>query len=113
MKASLGMHDAALEDFDEAISLDPSFADAYTNRGQAKFDLGMHEEAVADHGEAIRLRPDFAEAYFNKALARIKLGQTSEAAADLEAAREHAAYPELLKAIDEAEAHIKGSAGSQ
>ncbi len=54
--------------YTEAIRLKPNFAEAYTNRGnarRAKVDL---DGALTDYAEAIRLEPDFAKPYHNRAM---------------------------------------------
>ena len=43
----------ALHDFEAAIQLDPSFADAYNGRGYARLRLGEHRDAVADADAAL------------------------------------------------------------
>jgi tetratricopeptide (TPR) repeat protein len=43
----------ALHDFEAAIQLDPSFADAYNGRGYARLRLGEHRDAVADAEKAL------------------------------------------------------------
>ena len=49
----------ALHDFEAAIRLDPSGADAYNGRGSARLRFGEHREAVADAEKALSLgKPD-------------------------------------------------------
>ena len=43
---------AALEDFNMAIKKDPEFAEAYYNRGMAKYALGYATEACEDWKKA-------------------------------------------------------------
>jgi tetratricopeptide (TPR) repeat protein len=47
----------ALRDFEQAIRLDPSLADALAGRGTARVGLGEYREAVADAESAARLDP--------------------------------------------------------
>ena len=56
----------ALASFDRAIALDPQFAEAHTNRGDALVNLRRAEEALASYQRAIAVKPDFAEAYRNR-----------------------------------------------
>jgi len=56
----------AIEDYNEAIRLDPKFALAYNNRGAAYGDKNERDRAIADYSEAIRLDPKYAEAYYNR-----------------------------------------------
>ena len=46
--AKLGQYQRAIEDYDEAICLDPEFARAYTNRARAYSLLGEDKEAQED-----------------------------------------------------------------
>lgn len=46
---------------DEALRLNPNFAEAYRNRGVTKAKLGKHEEAIAELKQAMRLKPEFKE----------------------------------------------------
>ena len=54
-RGRLGKHNAALEDFDEAVRLNPQDAVALRKRGVAKGYLSDHAGALADFDEAIRL----------------------------------------------------------
>ena len=66
----------------EAIRLKPDDAEAYNNRGNAKFDLGDKQGAIADYNQAIRLKPDYALAYFNRGVAKYELGDRQGALND-------------------------------
>jgi len=57
----------ALRDFEEAIRLDPSNADAYNGRGLAKVALGQHQEAVADAFKALELGEPTPRRLYNAA----------------------------------------------
>ena len=48
----------AIKECNKAISFNPNSAEAYNNRGLAKFELGQYEEAIKDYDEAIRLSPN-------------------------------------------------------
>ena len=58
--------DRAIVDYNEAIRLDPKFAQAYSSRGLAYYQKGDLDRAIADYGEAIRLDPKYAYAYNNR-----------------------------------------------
>ena len=77
-----------MQDFDDAISLDPTMALAYNNRGLAYVKLGQHEKAIADLTEAIRLNPQLAVAYNLRALAHAGLERYREAQQDVDEATE-------------------------
>jgi len=51
----LGQLEWALEDYDEAIHLNPEYAYAYNNRGLAYKELGQKAEAIADFEKSITL----------------------------------------------------------
>jgi tetratricopeptide (TPR) repeat protein len=77
-----------IEDYDNALRLNPNIADAYNNRGVAKKHLGRFSEAIADYDQAILLKPDFAVAYFNRGDAKKALGQYENALKDFDKAIE-------------------------
>ena len=84
-----GQHEKAIQDYDEAIRLNPQFADAYYNRGTAYGrDLGQYGKAIKDFDEAIRLNPHDADAYYNRGAAYAKLGQQEQADRDFAKAKE-------------------------
>ncbi len=62
-----GDYDAAIDDFSEAIRLNPNSAIAYNNRGFSWARKGAHEKAINDYSEAIRHDPTLTFAYFIRA----------------------------------------------
>jgi len=72
----------AIEYLNNAIKLQPDYADAYADRGLAYVDLGHHQRAIEDYNQAIRLQPDDATAYNNRGIAYKKLGQHQRAIED-------------------------------
>ncbi|MBD2414178.1 tetratricopeptide repeat protein [Nostoc calcicola FACHB-3891] len=58
----------AIEDYNEAIKINPNFAKAYYNRGNAHYDLGEKQEAIEDYNQAIKLNSKYAEAYYQHGL---------------------------------------------
>jgi lipoprotein NlpI len=56
----------ALSDCNEAIRLDPAYAVAYLNRGNAYMNDGDFERALEDFNEAIRIDPQNAWAYTSR-----------------------------------------------
>jgi protein O-mannosyl-transferase len=64
-----GNHDHAIEDFNQAIRLNPHYFEAYDNRGFAYSCKGDHDRAIEDHTAAIKLNPRDALAYNNRGLA--------------------------------------------
>jgi len=62
-----------IENYGEAIQLDPDFAPAYNNRGVAYTALGQFGLAVVDYTFAIQLQPDYAAPYFGRGLAYLEI----------------------------------------
>jgi len=50
----------------EAIKFKPEYAEAFYNRGYAKFKLNDYQGSLADYTEAIRLKADYAEAFYGR-----------------------------------------------
>jgi hypothetical protein len=70
--------DEALSSYDRAISLNPNYAEAYSNRGIILQYFNRFDEALMDYNHAIALKPDYYEAYFNKSLLKIIKGDYLE-----------------------------------
>lgn len=83
-----GNHHQAIEDYGEAIYLDPSHGWAYNNRCWSRGLLRQSTEALQDCDEAFRLLPDRSEILDSRALAYWQLGELDLARADLARARE-------------------------
>ncbi len=81
-KYESGNYEGAVEDFNQAIKLDPQNALAYNRRGDAYYRLGDYEQAQADSSQAILLNPQDANAYFDRGFAFSELGKYKEAIAD-------------------------------
>ena len=78
----------AIADFDQAIRLDPAYADAFNNRGVAYAGKGDPAHAVADFDRAVQIDPHYAIAIFNRGLAYRAMGREAEAARDFAAAKQ-------------------------
>jgi lipoprotein NlpI len=57
-----GHMDQAVEDFDQALKLNPNFTLAYLNQGIAYYEKGNLDRAFSDYNIAIELDPQLAQA---------------------------------------------------
>jgi tetratricopeptide (TPR) repeat protein len=78
------MIERAFADFDEALRLDPDYADAFNNRGTTWSDRRHYRKALADYAEAVRLDPKHAIAFDNRGKTWANLGEYEKALADFE-----------------------------
>src|SRR5215471_14465465 len=76
----------AIADYNEAIRIDPDYADAFYGRGNAWSEKFDDARALADYNEAIRLDPNHAAALNNRGAAWLAMGQNDRAVADFSAA---------------------------
>lgn len=76
----------ALDDYDKAISLQPSNAVAWYNKGNMLFELGDFTSAIASYTKAIELEPSMGEAYYNRGYIYLKMGNQQAGTADLSTA---------------------------
>lgn len=51
----------ALAAYEQALQLDPTFAEAYNGKGRAYYYLARYHEALASFEQAIRLKPDYVD----------------------------------------------------
>jgi len=81
-----GKLDEALRDFDQAIRLEPAFAEAHNSRATVLQALGRRDQAVAAFDVAVALKPAFVEAHNNRGVVLAELGRLVEALASYEKA---------------------------
>ena len=60
----------AIKDYDQAIKLNPKFANAYLNRGYVKYKIKDYNGAIDDYNHAISLKPKNEKAYYARANAK-------------------------------------------
>jgi lipoprotein NlpI len=77
-----GDNDRAIQDYDQAIRLDPDAALARNNRGSAYQHKGDYERALRDYNDAIRLDSSFAVAFGNRGRVHHFHGNYAPAIAD-------------------------------
>jgi regulator of sirC expression with transglutaminase-like and TPR domain len=79
---SRGDYVTAIEEYSQAIRLDPNYVIAYVSRGNAYNGKKDYDRAVADYTQAIRLDPNYTWAYYNRGLAYTNKGDHDRAIAD-------------------------------
>ncbi len=87
----------AIDQYREALKIQPNYVVAHNNLGTALCDQGHVEDAIAELDEAIRLKPDYAEAYNSLGVAFAKQQRFDEAIAQYQKA--------LALEPDDAKAH--------
>ncbi len=66
----------AIENFTQALKLDPNNAQIYYYRGLAKTEVEAHKGAIEDFTQAIRLNPKYVDAYYQRGYVRYALGDS-------------------------------------
>ena len=79
---NLGDKAGAIKHYTQAIPTNPQDAEAYYNRGVAKYKSGDKAGAIADFTQAITINPQDAEAYIYRGIAKSKSGDKAGAIAD-------------------------------
>ena len=69
----------AMNDFNEALKIDPGYKNAYLNRGIVKIDMLDYDGAIADFNFTLSLDPKSGEAYYYRGNAWSKLNKPAEA----------------------------------
>lgn len=65
--------EGALQDFDNAISIEPDNCELYLNRGYIRQLSGDLSGALEDYNSSLRIRPNYAYAYNNRAVLRVAM----------------------------------------
>jgi tetratricopeptide (TPR) repeat protein/S1-C subfamily serine protease len=86
IRSDLGDNQAAIADFDLAITLHPSYDSAYYNRGLVKYNVNQKKSAIIDFDRAITINPQLAQAYVNRGIIKSDLKQYKEAMVDYDRA---------------------------
>jgi len=81
-----GKHAEAIEAYDEAIRMDPEFAQAWSDKGNALDELNRSDEAIEAYNKALEIDPQDAMTWYHKGLALASQGE----------------YDESIKAFDKA-----------
>lgn len=77
--AEEGRKQDAIEEYTEAIKMDPDYAAAYNNRGNLYRNLKEHGKAFEDYSKAIELDPNYAIVYNNLGILYKDLGDRENA----------------------------------
>jgi len=80
-RADLNDSRGAINDYSQALRLQPRYFEAHFDRGLAELDIGDNQQAIADLSVAIRLKPD-GDAYLNRGAAYARSGDLTSAIAD-------------------------------
>ncbi len=56
----------AISELNKAIDVNPKYADAYNNRGNAYDDIDQYDQAISDYNKAIEIEPRNAITYNNR-----------------------------------------------
>jgi tetratricopeptide (TPR) repeat protein len=83
-----GEYGKAIEDFGEAISINPVFTLSYFNRAIALKKMGEIEKAIQDYNKVINIDPGHAQAYCNRGVAFAESGRHDDAVNDFDKAIE-------------------------
>ncbi|MBM4287296.1 MAG: tetratricopeptide repeat protein [Deltaproteobacteria bacterium] len=102
-----GLYDQAIARFNEALAIDPEFAEAYFNRGLVFALKKQDTAAVADFTRALQFEPLRADIYYQRGAALTRLEQFSRAISDFNKALEISPNsPEIYQARDMATAKM-------
>ncbi|OWS70081.1 tetratricopeptide repeat protein [Polynucleobacter campilacus] len=66
--------EAAIQAYDQALVIEPNFAEAYCNKAGCLEQIGAYEDAIAACKKALCIDPNFATAHWNLAFCYLLLG---------------------------------------
>src|SRR3954471_14324910 len=82
MNLQMARVDASRKDFERAIKMDPSYADAYNNLGAVYYHDHQLKEAIKQYQKAIAINPAFATYHSNLGTAYMERKEFDKAAAE-------------------------------
>jgi WD40 repeat protein/Tfp pilus assembly protein PilF len=86
-RAIVGELQPALADCNEALKLEPAYANALDSRAFAYLKLGELDNAIADYDAALKLDPRNEYSLYGRGIARLKKGDEQGGSADIDAAK--------------------------
>ena len=86
--------EAALNDFDKALSIEPNNSYGYCNRAVAYNYMRDFNKSISESTLAVEINPQLPEAYVVRGIAKVQMGAVSAADLDFEVA-ESMAYKRL------------------
>jgi tetratricopeptide (TPR) repeat protein len=86
MKIKLQKYKSAIEDLDQIIEIDDTFAAAFEKRGLAHRENGQFKAAISDFAKAIKLQPENMQAIHEKGIAHRLLKEYKESLDSFDAA---------------------------
>ena len=91
----------AQKKFEQAIKLEPNFAEAYNNLAFTlrKQGSGNYKQSLAYYNKAIELKPKLSEAYMYRGVLYAQMGRKADAQADLATLKK--LDPQLAKELEE------------
>jgi tetratricopeptide (TPR) repeat protein len=88
VRAALGNHEQAIEDYTNALKIKPDYYEAFENRGSSKDDIGVYEEAISDYTNALKINPKSTVSYTNRGNSKYRKGDKKGAYCDWQKALE-------------------------
>lgn len=79
----LGQPKLAIQDYDQAIQLQPDDSESFYNRGNAYVRLGRYQRAIRDYDQATKLEPLNSRAFYARGQAKLKTGDKAGGNADI------------------------------
>jgi tetratricopeptide (TPR) repeat protein len=82
----LRKYQSAINDFSQAIYIDPEMSDAYVSRGNALLELEQYDKGLEDYNQAVKINPENSQAYYNRGRVFYRLNEDMKAQKNMEKA---------------------------